>query len=186
MTAITDRRGGARHRAAAAIILLAVLALLLRPLFRPPEEIRLSASPGPGAVLVAAPAAVDLHFGGRADAAAAHVTVHRLGGAVVDTGVTVATSDGVSASLPPVGAGWYVVTYHVPLANGAQPAGSYAFAVGRPDGPQPPTVALGGASVDPHTGHRGPVDPLTGAVLAANVVLLIGLGVRLARRRRTR
>jgi copper transport protein len=186
VTAATDRRGVALRRAPAALILLAALALLLRPLFRPPEEIRLRASPAPGAVVVAAPTAVELDFGSPADAAASHVTVSHAGGEAVSTGVPATTGDGVRASLPPIGDGWYVVTYHLSLAGGAQPAGSYAFAVGSPDGPQPPTVALDGPSGDPHAGHSGPVDPLTGAVLAANVVLLVVLGVRLARRRRTR
>ncbi|MFI2710748.1 copper resistance protein CopC [Micromonospora sp. NPDC018662] len=184
MTAADGRRGGAWRRVPAALVLLVGLVLLLRPLFRVPDQPVVVARPGNGAVLAAAPAEVALAFPTRPLRDDAHVTVTTPAGQRVDRAPAVVDGDRVRAPLPPLADGWYVVAYHVTLADGAEPSDAYAFAVGRPVGP-PPRVGTG-AVADPHAGHSGPPDPLTTVALAANVVVLVVLGFRLWRHRRRR
>ncbi|MGW4292505.1 copper resistance CopC family protein [Micromonospora chersina] len=188
MTSADPRRGVALRRVPAALVLLIGAVVLLRPLFRAPDDPVVTATPARGAVLAAAPPAVELAFGSRPRRGDAHVTVTAAAGQRVDRGVTTIQGTGVRETLPPLGEGWYVVAYHVTLADGSEPSGAYAFAVGRPAGPPPPVDAgaAAPAEAEGHAGHAGPPDPLTLAVLAANAVVLVVLGARLAWWRRRR
>ncbi|SCL66437.1 copper resistance protein CopC [Micromonospora chersina] len=188
MTSADPRRGVALRRVPAALVLLIGAVVLLRPLFRVPEDPVVTATPARGAVLAAAPPAVELAFGSRPRRGDAHVTVTAAAGQRVDRGVATIQGTGVRETLPPLDEGWYVVAYHVTLTDGSEPSGAYAFAVGRPAGPPPPVDAdaAAPAEAEGHAGHAGPPDPLTLAVLAANAVVLVVLGARLVWWRRRR
>ncbi|MEU4481922.1 copper resistance CopC family protein [Micromonospora sp. NPDC023966] len=188
MTPAVPRRGAALRRVPAVLVLLIGAVVLLRPLFRAPEDPVVAATPARGAVLATAPPAVELAFGSRPRRGDAHVTVTAAAGQRVDRGATTVQGTGVRETLPPLGEGWYVVAYHVTLADGSEPSGAYAFAVGRPAGPPPPVDAgaAAPAAAEGHAGHAGPPDPLTLVALGANAVVLVVLGARLAWWRRRR
>ncbi|WP_146167802.1 copper resistance protein CopC, partial [Micromonospora sp. MH33] len=80
MTSADPRRGAALRRVPAALVLLIGAVVLLRPLFRVPEDPVVAATPARGAVLTAAPPAVELAFGSRPRRGDAHVTVTAAAG----------------------------------------------------------------------------------------------------------
>ena len=177
----SSARQGQRLRHIPAIVALPLsMVLLFRPHLREPEERLMAATPARGAVLATAPQAVELTFASRPRRGTAHLAVATAKGERVDEGKTAIEGNRIRAQLPPLTDGWYLVAYHVALADGTESRGRYAFGVGQPAGPPPVTSRPAG-----HTGH-GPPDPVTSALLAANVVLLVVLSARLAWLRRRR
>ncbi|MEV0727345.1 copper resistance CopC family protein [Polymorphospora sp. NPDC050346] len=170
MTAATLRR-------AVAIGIFAVSLLGLLPLVLDEPVGLAAAAPADQSVVEAAPQTVSLTFAGEIDRDSAHVTVLDADGRAVIAGRPVVDRYEIRQPVSISGSGGYSATYHVRFANGAVATGTVSFGVG--DG-APPRVAGG------HASHGGQIDPVTLTVLAANVVALVVIGWKLARRRPAR
>ena len=181
MTSRPERRRPALRRLPAVLVLLIIVGSLMRPLFQPPPAGPPAATPEPGTVVPAPPDQVDLAFADPVRAGQAHVTVTDATGRDVGAGPpSDAGRTSLRVTLPPLADGWYQVSYHVPLADGSVRTGGYPFGVGEPAGPAPAGAAA-------HAGHGGRMDPLTAALLSANVVMFlvcVAQLVRLMRHRR--
>jgi methionine-rich copper-binding protein CopC len=138
---------------------VAVLAAVAGP--RSDATVLAGATPASGARVDTAPHAVSLSF--TTDVVTAHVAVS---GARTDAAPRI---DGATVSQPvtDTAEGRHEVSYHVQAADGAETSGTLWF-----------TVGDAGAEVAPSTGAHDHtrVDPLTAAVLLANVVAMVVLG----------
>ncbi|GGM24383.1 MULTISPECIES: copper resistance CopC family protein [Micromonospora] len=172
------------RRAIALTMLALCLALLVRPLFRVPPGELAAASPADGATLTAPPDAVVLTFRSSPRAGTTHVAVVDGDGRPVSAGPPRTQTTQVQLPVSIDAPGWYRVAYHTDLSDGSRATGSVTFAVGAPEGDLPPQAATP-AEDGGHAGHGGPPDPLTMAALAANVVVLLVIAVKLVRTRRS-
>ncbi len=166
------------RRAPAVVALGVAAAVLAAPLFREPPA-PAAMFPSDGAVLGAAPGVVRIGLPGPARADV-HVAVTDERGATVTDGPVGVDGTAVRQPLRALSPGGYRVTYHVALVDGGQLTGATVFRVGGPAAGQEPPVAA--PSVGGHR-HGGAVDPLTGAVLAANAPVALGIAGAEGRRR---
>jgi methionine-rich copper-binding protein CopC len=164
-------------RHAGLIIPVAVVgaaALIVSLAGRPSDAALSSATPAQGISLVAPPTAVTLTF--TVPVSEAHITVTGArveAPAVIDDGT-------VTQPVTATAAGNHVVEYHVVLRAGGELSGALSFAVGNgAAAPEPPPqpAATGGHD-------HGSLDPITGTVLAANLVVLLLLAYLFLRRPR--
>lgn len=163
---------------AVAAVALAVVGLGLAAKPAPLEAV--ATYPAAGAVLDGSPGQVWVSLRGAARPREFHIAVsHRDGGVPVATAAARLEGQNLVATVPALPAGEYLMGYHVVLADGRQISGLSPFTVGAAGGPPPPAAA-------PPAGHaHGGKDPVTGALLVLNIVL-IGLVTLLFLRRRRR
>jgi len=163
---------------AVAAVALAVVGLGLAAKPAPLEAV--ATYPAAGAVLDGSPGQVWVSLRGAARPREFHIAVsHRDGGVPVATAAARLEGQNLVATVPVLPAGEYLMGYHVVLADGRQISGLSPFTVGAAGGPPPPAAA-------PPAGHaHGGKDPVTGALLVLNIVL-IGLVTLLFLRRRRR
>jgi copper resistance protein C len=156
-----------RHGGLIVAVGVVAAAVLTVTLFgRPAAGAALTAtSPAAGADLAAPPAAVTLTFSAALDQAHVSVSGARTAAASID-------GDTVTQPLAGAGPGAHVVSYHVVTRDGAEVTGTLRFSVGGPG-----AAALPAAPDPAQGGHQhGGLDPLTGVVLAANLVVLLVIG----------
>jgi hypothetical protein len=121
---------------------------------------------------------VVLEFSAPPDPGQSHLSTRDSSGAEVGTGVP--DRDGSTGLRLPVSiraAGNYTVAYHVVFGDGTDVTGALRFSVGT--GAPPPPVDGLSAGHDHHA-----VDPLSGALLVADVVVLVAVVLMLLRRPR--
>jgi copper resistance protein C len=151
---------------AAALVCGVVAAMVL--LGRPAATLS-AATPAYGATMDRAPATISLTF--TTALAQAHLDVSGAvaGGPPLIEGSTVTLPVTINA------AGRYVVAYHVVTADGGEVSGTLPFTVGT--GPATEPLA------EPSAHHHGELDPLTTAMIAVNLLVVLVLGVLLIRGR---
>jgi methionine-rich copper-binding protein CopC len=166
-------------------IALAVIALVVAT--RSPALRVVAGEPADGAVVGTAPREVALALTGVDDPLALHLAVLRQdGGRPVTTGTARLRGDRLVVPTSIVEPGRYVVAYHVQLADGQHVSGQTAFSLAAPG---QPTAAgrtapepAGGAGAHDHTSN----DPLTGLLVAVDLLLTGVLITYLVRRPRLR
>jgi len=173
---VTARATFARRVFGGAVAVSAV-GVLAAPLFRMPAPALRDSFPADGAVVAVAPGEVRLGLTSAARRDDVHVGLVDQRGLPVALGPPRTAGTDVVLSVPDLDPGRYLVSYHVGLISGGAVAGSVAFAVG--DGTDRPAAAGPGGG---HL-HGGAIDPLSGAVIFADLVVLGGIAAVEFRRR---
>ncbi|GIJ76517.1 copper transport protein [Micromonospora phaseoli] len=132
-----------------------------------------SVVPADGAVVTAAPAAVQIRVSGRPDLARSHIAVYDDGSSRLDTGaVSPDGDDGLSQAIVLDRPAEIAVAYHVVSVDGRVVSGIARFTVGVTDGPAAP----------PPTAHAHGVDPFGAALLVIDGIALLVVVLLLFRR----
>ncbi len=143
-----------------------------------------STSPADGAALADAPGEVVLTFSATPDPDASHLVVRTEAGTSVLAGSARRTGRALRQPVSIAASGNYTVVFHIEFTDGSDLVGTVRFSVGT--GVAPPALPAadrraGEAAVSQH--EHG-VDPLSGILLVADVVVLLGVVILLSRRDR--
>lgn len=144
------------------------------------------ASPADGAALSRPPADVLLEFSAPPDPGLSHVSARDSAGAETGTGDP-SRYGGTGLRLPVSirSAGDYTVAYHVVFADSSDVIGVLRFSVGTGVPPSPLAAnQIRQARQAVADSHVHTVDPLSGTLLVADVVVLVGVVLALMRRPR--
>jgi methionine-rich copper-binding protein CopC len=162
-------------RVALAALLAAAVGALAAPAAGSAATI-VRGDPADRAALATAPAEIDLVGSAPPDADASHVSVRDPAGAFV-SGDAVPKANGDVLRLPVAitDTGTFTVAYHVLFTDGTDTVGVLRFSVGTGVAPSMPSAAQQRADLaDATAGHGHGVDPLSGALLLADVGVLFG------------
>jgi methionine-rich copper-binding protein CopC len=143
-----------------------------------------STSPADGAALADAPGEVVLTFSATPDPDASHLVVRTEAGTSVLTGSARRAGRALRQPVSITASGNYTVVFHVEFTDGSDLVAEVRFSVGT--GVAPPALPAADRRADEAavSQHDHGVDPLSGILLLADVVVLLAVLILLSRRDR--
>jgi methionine-rich copper-binding protein CopC len=169
-----------------ALALLVLAAVALTPSISWANQQVTATSPGNGAALATAPAAVELSVSAAPDPNNSHLAVVDSSGTRMVSGPLWISGQTLRQPMTIPHAGNYTVAYHVGLVDGGQLSGAWHFSIGTGIAPPALDDAARQASTAAVAGHNHSVDPISAGLLGLDGVVLFGVVALLVRRRTPR